>query len=191
MKCDLPRGIVGVVQTPFLADGTLDEESLVRLVDATIAAGAGGFVAPAVASEVESLTNRERERIVGLISQTCGGRVPLIVGGSSSEIEECAAHGRTAVAHHAAALLVAVPAGLYGDQNRVLAFFEALAARVDVPLLVQDLAWNGPGLDVEWIAELAARVPNFAGIKIETVPAGPKYSRVRERLGQDFYIAGG
>jgi 4-hydroxy-tetrahydrodipicolinate synthase len=191
MKHELPKGIVGVVQTPFLPDGTIDEESLVRLVESAIAAGVSGFVAPAVASEVESLSKSERERVVRLIVQACAGRVPLIVGGSSGEIEECAAYGRIALAHRAAALLVAVPAGLYGDQSRVVAFFQSLAARVDVPIVVQDLEWNGPGLDVACMAELAERVPNFAGIKIETVPAGPKYSLVREGLGPDFYIAGG
>jgi 4-hydroxy-tetrahydrodipicolinate synthase len=191
MNHALARGIVGVVQTPFLSDGAIDDESLVRLVESAIAAGVSGFVAPAVASEVESLSKAERELIVRRIVETSAGRVPLIVGGSSSEIDECAAYGRMAVAHGAAALLVAVPAGLYGDQNRVVAFFASLAARVDVPIIVQDLEWNGPGLDVERIAELAARIPNFAGIKIETIPAGPKYSRVRESLGTDFFIAGG
>jgi 4-hydroxy-tetrahydrodipicolinate synthase len=179
------------VQTPFLEDGTIDDESFVRLVESAIAGGVSGFVAPAVAGEVESLSKSERERVVRLVVETCAGRVPLIAGGSSSEIEECAAYGRTAVAHGAAALLVAVPAGLYDEPGRIVAFFESLAARVDVPLIVQDLAWNGPGLDVARIAELAARIPNFAGIKIETVPAGPKYSRVRECLGKDFFIAGG
>jgi 4-hydroxy-tetrahydrodipicolinate synthase len=191
MKHQLPSGIVGVVQTPFLSDGAIDDESLARLVDAGIAAGVSGFVAPAVASEVESLSPSEREQIVRLIAEMAAGRVPLIVGGSSSEIDECAEHGRVAAAHGAAALLVAVPAGLYGDPPRVIAFFESLAARINLPLVVQDLQWNGPGLDVECLAELAERVPRFAGIKIETVPAGPKYSQVRARLGPDFYIAGG
>ncbi len=191
MKHELPSGIVGVVQTPFLSDGTIDDESLVGLVESAIAAGVGGFVAPAVASEVESLSKTEREQVVRLIVEACAGRVPLIVGGSSSQIEVCADYGRIALAHGAAALLVAVPAGLYGEPGRVVAFFESLAARVDVPIVVQDLQWNGPGLEVACIAELAARIPNFAGIKIETVPAGPKYSLVREGLGEDFYIAGG
>jgi 4-hydroxy-tetrahydrodipicolinate synthase len=191
MKHQLPTGIVGVVQTPFLVDGTIDDESLARLVEVAIVAGVSGFVAPAVASEVEALSKSERERVVRLIVEAAGGRVPLIVGGSSSQIEECADYGRVALAHKAAALLVAVPAGLYGDPSRIVAFFESLVARVEVPIVVQDLEWNGPGLDVACMAELAERVPNFAGIKIETVPAGPKYSRVREGLGPDFYIAGG
>ena len=62
---------------------------------------------------------------------------------------------------------------------------------MDVPLIVQDLQWNGPGLDIECIAEMAGGFRRLPGIKIETVPAGPKYTRVRERLGEDFYIAGG
>jgi 4-hydroxy-tetrahydrodipicolinate synthase len=34
-------------------------------------------------------------------------------------------------------------------------------------------------------------VPTLAGVKIETVPAGPKYTAVRRAFGWDFFIAGG
>ena len=145
MNHQLSRGIVGVVQTPFDHDGTIDNESLLRLVDASIAAGVTGFVSPAVASEVESLSTAEREQIVRLVSLRCAGRVPLIVGGSSNEIEECAAWGRIAREYGAAALLVAVPAGIHDDSRRIIAFFAALAARIDVPLIVQDLNGRGRG----------------------------------------------
>lgn len=33
--------------------------------------------------------------------------------------------------------------------------------------------------------------PNLVGLKIETVPAGPKYTVVRDALGPEFFIAGG
>lgn len=38
---------------------------------------------------------------------------------------------------------------------------------------------------------LRDELPTLAGLKIETVPAGAKYTRVRETFGPDFYISGG
>ena len=40
------------------------------------------------------------------------------------------------------------------------------------------------------LARIAAETPGFAGLKIETVPAGPKYTEVRRMLGNVF-LAGG
>lgn len=187
----LPRGIVGVVQTPFRSDGSLDEESLVRLVGTGIDQGIGGFLAPAVASEVAELSKAEREQVIRLILEASEGRVPLIAGASSVDPDACVAHARAAAALGATAFLVAVPAHLYEDQGRVVPFFTSIAGRVELPMIVQDLEWNGPGLEIGRISQMAEQIPNFAGLKIETVPAGPKYTQVREALGGSFYLAGG
>jgi 4-hydroxy-tetrahydrodipicolinate synthase len=66
-----------------------------------------------------------------------------------------------------------------------------VAAGVDLPLVIQDLEWSGPGLSIGTIRELAGRIPSLIGIKVETVPAGPKYTQVREALGPGVWIAGG
>ena len=60
-----------------------------------------------------------------------------------------------------------------------------------MPLVVQDLQWNGSGMNLETISRLREAVPQLVGLKIETVPAGPKYTAVRKAFGRDFFIAGG
>lgn len=184
-------GILPVVQTPFLPAGSLDEASLVRLVEDTLDAGARGFLVPAVASEVSALTPEERLRILTLVLRAAGGRVPILAGCSSDDAEECVRLALDAHRLGAAAYLVAVPQSCYRNPESTLPFFEAIAARIDLPLVVQDLEWSGPGLSLAAIEELAARLPSLAGIKIETVPAGPKYTAVRRALGPAFFIAGG
>ncbi len=187
----LRKGIVPVVQTPFDAGGEIDELSLVRLVKATMDGGAAGFLVPAVASEVAMLKDRERERLLELVLKTVDGRVPVIAGASADAAEECIRHGRAGAKLGASAWLVAVPQRCYREPAEALPFFERAAAGVDLPLVVQDLEWSGPGLDIRTIERLAERIPTLAGIKVETVPAGPKYTQVRKALGGDFYISGG
>ncbi|MBI5083203.1 MAG: dihydrodipicolinate synthase family protein [Acidobacteria bacterium] len=187
----LPRGIIGVVQTPFDARGALDESSLERLVESAVRGGASGLLAPAVASEVAALTAAERERVLTLVLSTAAGRLPVIAGASSDDWEDCVRHGRAAAARGASAYLVAVPAGIYAAPESAVAWFAQIAAQVELPLMVQDLEWNGSGLPVALIAEMAAKIPTLSGVKIETVPAGPKYTHVREALGAAFFIGGG
>ena len=187
----LPHGLVPVVQTPFDAQGGLDLPSLRRLVQDAVAAGANGLLAPAVASEVARLSVTERETVLGEISTAAAGRVPLIVGASSESAAECRHFARWAAEHGAAAYLVAVPQALYRQPEAILPFFQEISAGIELPLIVQDFEMNGPGLTLAVIDELHQAVPGMAGIKVETVPAGPKYTAVRNAFGPDFFIAGG
>lgn len=187
----LQPGIISVVQTPFLPDGAIDFASLQRLIEDAIGAGVDGFLAPAVASEIAFLSERERMEIVCAIQGFTGGRVPLVVGASAEDPQQAMRFAKLAEEVGAAAYLVAVPAELYARQSEIVPFFCAVAQSCDLPLLIQDLQWNGPGLELETIEQLREALPTLLGLKIETVPAGPKYTAVRKACGAEFFIAGG
>jgi len=187
----LPRGIVPVLQTPFDADDRIDFSGLERLAGDAIVGGAAGFLAPAVASEVGYLSREEREELVRFVARTVGGRVPYVVGASSDDVEGCRALARLAEEVGAVAYLVAVPESFYRRPEDLPDFLASIAAHSRLPLLLQDLQWNGPGLSLETLRALRERVPALAGVKIETVPAGPKYSEVREAFGREFFVCGG
>jgi len=187
----LPRGICSAVQTPFDERLALDEASLERLVEDAIAAGVNGLLTPVVASEVAWLNGKERGLVVRRVAATIAGRVPLIVGASADDPQICCAMAALAESVGAAAYLVAVPPALYASADRVSEYFQRVAASSRLPMIIQDLQWNGPGLPVETVAALRDKLPTLAGVKIETVPSGPKYTAARQALGPDFYIAGG
>lgn len=190
-SANLPRGIVPVVQMPFDVAGRIDFGSLGRLVEDAIHAGVGGLLAPAVASEVSCLSGEERRAVVHEIAAVARGRAPLVVGASASDPATCRAMGELAESVGAAAWLVAVPAELYADPRRVVSFFEEVGGGCSLPLVLQDFEPGGPGLGLDVLRQIRDAVPALAGAKIETVPAGPKYTAVREAFGEDFYIAGG
>jgi dihydrodipicolinate synthase/N-acetylneuraminate lyase len=187
----LPRGIVPVLQTPFDQDGNIDVESLDRLIEDAVRARASGILAPAVASEVDYLTRPERQGLIRTIAGTLAGRLPFIVGASSDHTDECVEFARLAGQVDAAAYLVAVPEALYHCPEEIPGFFETVASASGLPLIVQDLQWNGPGLTLDTLRRLKETIPTLAGIKIETVPVGPKYTDVREEFGEAFFICGG
>ncbi len=187
----LPQGIISVVQTPFDSNGRIDMESLERLVENTIRSGVNGLLAPVVASEVAWLTHSERREIVERIAAVVANRVPLILGASDVSPEACIAAAGLAEEVGAVAYLVAVPNDLYRKPEEIVPFFQSVADANQSPLVVQDFQFNGPGMSLDLIRTLWESLDNLAGLKIETVPAGPKYTAVRETLPPGFFIAGG
>jgi len=188
---NLNPGVISVLQTPFTAEGQVDFQSLIALVEDAIQSGVDGFLVPAVASEVAYLSLEERKEIVRVVAREVNQRVPIIVGASSDKIELCREFASLAAEIEATAYLVAVPEELYGQPDQLLSCFQAITASQDAPLIIQDLQWNGPGLDLETINQLKEALPQLIGLKIETVPAGPKYTAVRNRFGDEFFISGG
>jgi 4-hydroxy-tetrahydrodipicolinate synthase len=183
------RGIVASLHTPFKAELEIDEVSLARLVEHAAAAGCAGVLATAVAGEVASLDADERRRLLRTVGAACAGRIVLVAGVSASELTTSCALAEDAAAAGAAMVLWQPPAGL--DCAGLRRGLAALGEAGPGPVMLQDLDWQGAGLPVATIARLAAEVPALAAVKIETVPAGPKYSAVRAAAGPRLHLSGG
>lgn len=184
-------GIVPILQTPFREDGAPDAESLRRLVDHVLQAGAVGVIYPAVASEVHKLRVRERRELVEVVLDKVAGRIPVIVGVSTGTSEESLTLARHAQTRGATGILAQAPETIAGDGARLREYFHTLARGVDLMLMIQDLDWHGGGMDLSLISELFEELPTFRCIKVETVPAGPKYSRILAATGGRLHVSGG
>lgn len=187
----LPKGIVSVLQTPFDQKDKIDFDSLARLIEKAIAGDVNGFLVPVVASEVDFLSPQEREQLLASVVEQVKSRVPIIAGASHDNIDQVRFFGQQAHDLGADAWLVAVPQPLYQNPHDAVEFFLKATRGFDLPLVIQDFQFNGPGLPLEIIQELHDRISILDGIKIETLPSGPKYTAVRKALGKDFWISGG
>ncbi|HTI49727.1 MAG TPA: dihydrodipicolinate synthase family protein [Planctomycetaceae bacterium] len=187
----LPYGIIPVLQTPFDDAGAVDRDSLSRLVEDAIAARVDGFLYPAVASEVAWLSPSERSDLLRHVVATINGRVPVIAGASSPDAEVSRNLCRESQQIGATACLIAVPPACYAAPATTVPFFEQAAKDCALPLVIQDLEFNGPGLSLDTMQALADALPSLAGWKIETVPSGPKYTAVRNLFGSSCHISGG
>ena len=187
----LVKGIVSVLQTPFDWQNLIDWQSYERLIEDAISSEGNGFLTPAVASEVIHLTTEEREQIIRFVVSRTKGQVPLIVGASGTTIDQCRHFAQLAETVGADAYLVAIIPELYRQPDRLVPFFQAVASQTRLPLIIQDLQFDVPGLCLDLVKQLVDGLPTLAGMKIETVPAGPKYTDIRHAYGSDFFIAGG
>jgi dihydrodipicolinate synthase/N-acetylneuraminate lyase len=88
-------------------------------------------------------------------------------------------------------VLVQPPVALAQDDTALRRYVHEVASVGAPMLMLQDLAWSGPGIPVETIRALFEEVPAFRCIKIEVVPAGPKYTAVLEATGGRLNVSGG
>jgi 4-hydroxy-tetrahydrodipicolinate synthase len=182
-------GIVASLHTPFDAAGKVDTASLLRLVDHVAGSGCTGVLATAVAGEVGSLQPEERRQLLRALGKATRNRLALVAGVSAPNLGTSTALAREAVLAGADMILWQPPAGLSADALED--GLQQLAKAGPGPIMLQDLDWQGTGLDVAVIRHLAERVPELQAVKIETVPAGPKYSAVRAACGDRLHLSGG
>ncbi len=183
------RGIVPSLNTPFTDADEIDEDGLRREVDYAVAAGCVGILALAVASENASLSADEADRAAAVIVDQAAGRVPVILSVTTENQAERLRRAGLAAAHGADGILCQAPA--VSDRAGRLAMLGEIAEAGPPLLMIQDLDWHGPGLAVDEIAELFDRIRAFQCLKIETVPAGPKYSRVLKATAGRLHVSGG
>ncbi len=179
-------GIVTVLNTPFLGNGDPDIEALRGHVEYAVMAGVDGFLYPAMASEVEFLSRKERLELTAAVVDACGGRVPVI-GGASAVPEERIGIVKDLMGIGCDGILVAVP---YSDPESYRAAIEEVADAGMDYLMIQDWDAAGYGVPVDLITRLAVDIPAFRCLKIEVVPAGVKYTQVLSAAAEELAGAG-
>lgn len=188
----LARRLIGIVpsaNTPFLADGSVDEAGVARLAERSVAAGVAGLLVLAVASENRALTLAERGRIGAIFAETVAGRIPLVVAVSAPDLAASLDLTQQAMAIGAPAICWQAPAGAsFAELDDALA---RLCAAGPELFMLQDLDFGGPGLALADIERLAARHPAFRAIKVETQPAGPKYTDLLRVFDGAMHVSGG
>lgn len=184
-------GVVAIPQTPFLDDDRIDLDSLIRAVDDRLRAGVSGILYPVVASEVSRLTDEERRTATAAVLDRVGASVPVIVGTSAEDSSAVRRHVEFAIERGASGVLVQIPARIIRDEAAVMRFVEQVCEAGIELLMIQDLEWDGPGLPVSTIARLFETIPAFRCIKVETTPAGPKYSAIIDATRGRLHVSGG
>ena len=132
-------GIIPPLVTPFHADGTLDLESLDRLVDHLLEGGVDGLFALGSSGQVAYLSDADRDRVVSRIVERAAGRVPVLVGTADLTAPRVIEQARRAVAAGASAIVVTAPVYAINDATEIGEHFRLVAAASDVPVMAYDV----------------------------------------------------
>jgi 4-hydroxy-tetrahydrodipicolinate synthase len=182
------RGIITVLNTPFTVDDGIDVDGLRKNVSQAMQAGVVGFLVPAMASEVEKLSEGERELMVRTVVEAAQGRVVVIGGATAPTVAARVRIGRRLIDLGCDGILVSIP---FQDERQYERHLRAMADLRPPFLMVQDWDAAGPGVPVPVVARLFRDIDVFRCLKIEVVPAGVKYSAVIEATGGRLHVSGG
>jgi 4-hydroxy-tetrahydrodipicolinate synthase len=184
------KGSIVAIVTPMHADGSLDYESLDRLIDWHIAEGTDGIVIVGTTGESATVTVEEHCALIKACVDRVAGRIPVIAGSGGNSTAEAIVLTRYAKAAGADATLQVVPYYNRPTQEGMYQHFKAIAEAVDLPVIL----YNVPGRTVadmanETVARLAG-VPNIIGIKDATGNIGRGFDLLRQ-VPADFAVYSG
>jgi 4-hydroxy-tetrahydrodipicolinate synthase len=153
--------------TPFRSDGSVDEETLTKLVEWQIDSGIHFLVACGTTAETPTLNHEEWLRVIGIVTEAAAGRVPVLAGCThNSTLEAVARAGEAASVPGVSGLLTANPFYNKPGQEGQYRHFRAIAEAVPCPVVLYNIpSRTGANLEPATILRLAEDVPNIQGVK--------------------------
>jgi dihydrodipicolinate synthase/N-acetylneuraminate lyase len=182
------QGIVTVLNTPFDKKNHIDLKALKRNTEKALKAGVAGFLVPAMASEVHLLSLKEKLTILDCVLKTVDGNVPVFAGTGSTTFDNSKKTLRSYLDLGCKQVLFQLP---YANDDQFKTDFYELAELGPEVIMLQDWDASGYGLSDELIMELFEAVPAFRCLKVETVPAGIKYSTMIRLSENRLHVSGG
>jgi len=179
------NGIIAVPPTPFTDDNQIDVDSVRRYARHFLARGVAGFLAPAVAGEVDTLSEDERELLVRIFLEEAGGRVPVIGGASDSDSTVRLRQARRFIDMGCGGVLAYVP---YESESAYVTSIHELGKLNPPFLMVQDLDQGAAQLPASLLARLHREVPCLTWAKVETGDRCHKITALREMAGPTLNI---
>ncbi|AHE97345.1 4-hydroxy-tetrahydrodipicolinate synthase [Thioalkalivibrio paradoxus] len=197
------QGSMVALVTPMQPDGSIDHESLQRLVDWHIDAGTDAIVAVGTTGESATLDFDEHCMVIARVVEHVKGRLPVIAGTGANATREAIELTRCARDAGADACLLVTPYYNKPTQEGLYRHYRAVAEAVEIPQIL----YNVPGRTaVDLLPETVERlagVPNIVGLK-EALGSPERTRELVERVGGrlelysgddatalDFLLAGG
>jgi len=184
------NGSIVALVTPFTEQGAIDFAALDGLVDFHLVNGTRGLVIAGTTGESATLGRAEFAETLARVFERAGGRIPVIAGTGSASTAAAVELTETARHEGADAALVVTPYYNRPTQAGLEAHFRAIAAAVDLPLLL----YNVPSrTSVDMLPETVERLSRddrIVGIK-EAVPDMARIEELCARCGPDFTVLSG
>ena len=182
-------GAIVAIVTPF-NNGRIDEQALRDLIDFQIASGVKGIVPCGTTGESATLSHEEHERVIDIVVEEVGGRVPVIAGTGSNSTDEAIRLTRHAKKVGADAALLITPYYNKPTPRGLYEHYAAVAAACDIPQLLYNVPGRtGVNMGVDTVIALS-RIDAIVGIK-EASGDLVKCSRIARDTHEKFCLLSG
>lgn len=154
--------------TPFRSDETIDENLLGDFANMVIDRGYGdSLIIGGSTGEFASMSFEERKRILHVVKEAIGTRVPLVAGTGAASTAQTIELTREAERLGYDVAMVVAPYYLRPTQAEILAHYKKVASATKLPVLLYNIPlFTGVNIDPPTVKELAS-IPNVLGIKEE------------------------
>jgi 4-hydroxy-tetrahydrodipicolinate synthase len=185
-------GSIAPVVTPFHADGSIDHDSLRRIVRWQLSQGSHGISFGGSTGEPGSLTTDERVAALRTVADEVGDQVPLLPGTGSAKLDETLYLTDQAQQVGADVALVITPYYARPSQQALFEWYSTVAAEFpDLPIVIYNVpSRTAVDIDPATVFRLRLAHDNIVGIK-ETTKDFEHFSRVIHLCGQDFLVWSG
>ncbi|XBS70399.1 dihydrodipicolinate synthase family protein [Acerihabitans sp. KWT182] len=175
------HGVIPPVPTIVDADGRLDAAGMGRLIDHLIASGVDGLLILGSGGEFCHMTPEQRHKVAEFSVGHIAGRVPVLLGISSTSTEEVIRYGRQADALGVDTVLVLNPYYARLTDEAIYRHYARVVENIATPVMLYNFPdLTGQSLSIPLISRLATTLPQIIGIK-DTVDNA---SHVREIIRQ-------
>ena len=161
-------GSMVALVTPMHKDGSVDQDSLAKLVEFHVENGTDAIVAVGTTGESATLNEKEHCQTIKQIVEFSNNRVPVIAGTGANSTTEAIDLTRCAMEAGADACLLVTPYYNKPTQEGLYQHFKKIADTVAIPQIL----YNVPGRTaVDMLPETVARlaeISNIVGIKEAT-----------------------
>jgi 4-hydroxy-tetrahydrodipicolinate synthase len=148
------RGILCLPVTPFTDDDEVDEDGLRRIIDVIIGDGADGLVPTGATGEFPYLLHEERKKVWEVVLDQANGKVPVLAGTGAVSTREALLFTKEAMDVGCDGVMLSHPILTQATDAEAYGYFEAIATKVDVPILV----YNNPGIGRSMSPDLVERL---------------------------------
>lgn len=161
-------GSICAIVTPMHEDGSVDLDSLSKLIEHHIESGTDGIVSVGTTGESATLTHEEHQLVFEKTIDCVASRIPVIAGTGSNSTAEALELTTAAKELGADACLLVVPYYNKPTQQGMYQHFKLIAESVDIPQIL----YNVPGRTVADLHNSTvvrlSHIDNIVGIKDAT-----------------------
>ncbi|MHB1907698.1 MAG: 2,4-dihydroxyhept-2-ene-1,7-dioic acid aldolase [Nitrososphaerales archaeon] len=191
MELEKLKGSIVPLITPFTEKGEFDERTFRKLVDWQIKSGSHGISIEGTTGEPSALSLEERADIYTATVSQVKGRVPVVAGTGTNNLEETLFLTRKAEEAGVDASLVIVPYYNRPSQEGLVDYFTRVAKSTSLPIII----YNIPGrtatnMEPSTMKKLRTNCKNIVGVK-EANKDFDQVSKVLFEVGRDFLVYSG
>lgn len=160
------KGVGTALITPFKKDGSVDLDSLKKIVQHQLENNIDALVVLGTTGESPVIDYDERRKIISVVIEEATGRVPVIVGTGSNDTRKVVDNNKQAEDLKADGLLIVNPYYNKGTQDSLIEHYKFISEKTSLPIIIYNVpSRTGMNILPETIIKISADCKNIVAVK--------------------------